>query len=313
MTTTCFVFPGQGCQYYGMGAHVYDNNITFKTIMDQGDAIIHKETGQLFLDTIYQDTPMGHFDDLLLTMPGIVVFECAMVALLKDHGVVPSIVWGNSLGELAAAVASNILSMEVAVRIAITYAQSIVANCEKGKMLAVFSGFDTYKQFEALRACSIAATVYDGYYILSGSIQDIDNAIACLENESIDYLVMPVSFGFHSSYIDGAKDTVEAYLSQQSYNKPSCRYISGTLAASCESLVQNHFWMCMRETARFQNAFYHVLEPGIRFVDVGPAGMVPTFIKYNDPNNVATCFSTVTQNQPNNMDWLDTICASVLS
>ena len=60
----------------------------------------------------------GGLDDPAWTQPAIYALECALTALWASVGIAPSVVVGHGLGELAAAQAAGVFTLEEGLRLA---------------------------------------------------------------------------------------------------------------------------------------------------------------------------------------------------
>ncbi|HEY2845636.1 MAG TPA: ACP S-malonyltransferase, partial [Bryobacteraceae bacterium] len=112
MTTTAFLFPGQGSQFKGMGKSLADAYPEAARIFQQADDALGFSLSQLCFD--------GPEDQLKLTentQPALLTVSIAANAVLAAKGIVPAYVAGHSLGEYSALVAAGSLNFADAVRL----------------------------------------------------------------------------------------------------------------------------------------------------------------------------------------------------
>ena len=135
-----FAYSGQGGQWVGMGRELYETEPVARAVLDRCEAVHVEETGDSILDAMF-----GRNDaDLDLsewTQPGLYALDCALNALWASVGVRPDVVIGHSFGELPAAQAAGVFSIEDGMRIAIARGR-LVADTEPGAMAAVFAPRD---------------------------------------------------------------------------------------------------------------------------------------------------------------------------
>ncbi len=107
MTQTAFVFPGQGSQSIGMLADFASNYpIVKNTFMEVSDTLGYD------LWELIQSGPEERLNQTEYTQVAMLTADSAIFRVLQEQGVAaPQIMAGHSLGEYAALVASNSLSL----------------------------------------------------------------------------------------------------------------------------------------------------------------------------------------------------------
>lgn len=106
---TAVVFPGQGCQYVGMGRPLADASPACADVFRRADEALGFAISRLCFDG-----PQEALDDTLNAQPAILTVEVAGFALLaglRDRLRLRCVA-GHSLGQFAAAVAAGALSLE---------------------------------------------------------------------------------------------------------------------------------------------------------------------------------------------------------
>ena len=106
MTTTAFLFAGQGAQKLGMASDLYAAYPIVRETFQQASAVLGYDLRQLI------DTDDEKLNQTRYTQPAILTTSIAIFRLLQEKGFEPDMVAGLSLGEYSALVASGALDFE---------------------------------------------------------------------------------------------------------------------------------------------------------------------------------------------------------
>jgi myxalamid-type polyketide synthase MxaE and MxaD len=110
---TAFVFSGQGSHWRGMGSGLYRREPVFRETLDECARLFEELAGWRLLDEIGGE----RLDDTRIAQSAIFAVEAALGALWRSWGILPDVVAGHSLGEVAAAHFAGALSLADAVRV----------------------------------------------------------------------------------------------------------------------------------------------------------------------------------------------------
>ena len=115
ISKVAFAYAGRTGQWIQMGQALYESEPVARAVLDRCDEVLREAQGASLLDVMFGQTP----DELAAwTQPAIYALECALTALWASVGIRPNVVLGHGLGELAAAQASGVFSLEDGLRIA---------------------------------------------------------------------------------------------------------------------------------------------------------------------------------------------------
>lgn len=225
MKEIAFIFPGQGSQSVGMGKELYERFPAAKAVFDAADAAL----GFSITDMCFNG-PEEELRKTFNTQPAILTVSIACYEVLKEHGIVPSIVAGHSLGEYSALVAAGALSFSDAVQLVRKRGQFMqdAVPLGEGSMAAVL-GLDRPTVTEICQKAEaefgpVQAVNFNcpGQIVIAGKKDAVEKAAEMLKAAGAKRAVMlPVSAPFHSTLMKPAAERLEAELQAITVNDAS--------------------------------------------------------------------------------------------
>ena len=262
------------------------------------DGIVQDLAGVSVVDALYRSgrSKGDVFDRTLLTHPAIFMTEYALALSLIRLGVIPNMVFGASLGSFAAAVIAGFLNLEDALSMVVRQAQAFEKHCEPGGMIAVLADPVLYREEFLSTRSALAGVNFASHFIVSAPGANLHRIEQELRVRSITNQRLPVSFAFHSEWIDAAAASLAATMQSIQYRKGTIPLFCCAHARALDELPPNHFWNVVRRPIQFREAVEQLERAGPhRYIDVGPAGTLATFLKYGLPTNSAsTVHATMT-------------------
>jgi bacillaene synthase trans-acting acyltransferase len=291
---TVFMFSGQGSQYFRMGQELFEKNGNFRESMQRLDELARRQCGQSVLAAIYSGRKWDNFSHTLLTHPAIFMVEYSLAQTLIRAGVTPDLTLGASLGAFAAATVSGFMAVEDALNAVIQQAKAFEAHCEPGSMLAVLAEPTLFADSFLRDHSEIAAINFSTHFAISARQPDIEAIEASLRQRNITYQRLPVSFAFHSRWIEAAQAPFESFMRSIRITKHHLPFVCCDRATTLAEISSDYFWRVVRHPIRFREAIAHLEHRGPhRYIDVGPAGTLATFLKYLLPSTSGSTMQSI--------------------
>lgn len=290
---TIFMFSGQGSQYFQMGRELFNDNDTFRNWMVRLDDIARHSSGRSVIKTLYSDVHGrgDSFDRTLLTHPAIFMVEYSLAQTLIQGGICPDMVLGASLGSFTAATVAGFIDLEDALTAVMRQASALEECCEPGGMTAVLADPALFAEDFLSGRSELASVNFSSHFVVSARLADLAEIEVALRKHNVCYQRLPVSFPFHSRWIEEAKVPFESFMRSIRFKKGRLPLVCCDETAILADLSDGYFWNVVRQPIRFREMTARLEQQGAhRYIDVGPAGTLATFLKYGLP---ATSKSTV--------------------
>ena len=280
---TVFMFSGQGSHYFQMGRGLYDNDETFRKWMTCLDDIVRDLCGRSVIEALYSDAhrKADSFERTLLTHPAIFMVEYSLAQSLIRSGLTPDMVLGVSLGSFPAAAVAGFIDVEDALTAVVRQAIFLEECCEAGGMTAVLADSALFQEKFINCRSELAAVNFSSHFVISARRPELAEIEAALKGWNISYQRLPVSLPFHSRWIDKAQGPFESFMRSIQCKQGSLPLICCQQTSVLSNLCDGYFWSVVRRPIRFYDTISKLETRGsYRYIDVGPAGTLATFVKY---------------------------------
>ncbi len=285
MRPVVWLCSGQGAQFFHMGKDIYESDATFRAAMDRCDAIAAPLIGASLTRIVFapREDRFAPFDNTLHTSPAIVAVQYAMACALRARGLAPDAVLGYSLGEVSAAVIAGAMALEDGLAASIALAQVLQRQVARGGMLAVLAEPALMRARPAVfRDTWLAAHNFDRHFVVSGDAAAIARVESALAAEQVNVARLPVEFAFHCPLIDAVGDQFTAHMAGVAMASPRCAVLSSVRRGGPAVLTAAGIWDVVRQPVPFAEAIAALeARGGADYIDLGPAGTLATFVKYN--------------------------------
>ncbi|KAJ8522836.1 hypothetical protein ONZ45_g671 [Pleurotus djamor] len=263
-----FVFSGQGSQYFGMGRSLYATAPLFKQIVDECNEFLVKSGFPGVLPIIHPDSSEIRFsklEEIQASQIAVTVLEYALARLWSSWGVEPVAVVGHSLGEYAALLIANVLSLHDALFLVASRARLMVQKCTLDSTSMLATNLGPTDVVKALASSSLFASLAiachnsDTDCVLSGPLHTLKEFQASLETEfRCKTRLLPVLFGYHSPAMQPLLQNFTILAQRAKFEPPRIPIISNLYGKVIHPGDENTF-----------NASYlarHCVEP-VRFTE----------------------------------------------
>ncbi|WP_412483897.1 sulfolipid-1 biosynthesis phthioceranic/hydroxyphthioceranic acid synthase [Mycolicibacterium frederiksbergense] len=267
------VFSGQGSQWAAMGAGLLASEPTFAAAVAEIEPLIAAESGFSVTEELNASVTVTGIDKV---QPTVFTMQVALAATLKAYGVLPGAVIGHSMGEVAAAVVSGVLTLEDGVKVI----------CRRSKLMATIAGSGAMASVElpaqqvlselAARGINdvvLSVVASPKSTVVGGAKESIRELVADWESRDVMAREVAVDVASHSPQVDPILDDLADALEDLEPSEPNVEYYSATLYDPRDIADWDaDYWVDnLRHAVRFAAAVQAALEDGYRvFTELSP-------------------------------------------
>ena len=280
-----YIFPGQGAQFVGMGKDLYENSPVAKNLFNKANEIL----GFSITDIMFEGTP-EQLKETKVTQPAIFLHSVILSKVLGND-FKPEMVAGHSLGEFSALVANGVLSFEDGLRLVSKRALAMQKACEKSEstMAAVLSLEDhVVEEVCAEIGDEVVPANYNcpGQLVISGGVAAIEKACEILKEKGARRaLVLPVSGGFHSPYMELAREELAKAIEETTFREPNYpiyQNVTTTAVTSAAEIKKNLIAQLTAPVKWTQSVQQMIADGATSFTEVGPGKVLQGLVKKID-------------------------------
>ncbi|AGC75289.1 JamP [Nonlabens dokdonensis DSW-6] len=283
-----FMFSGQGSQYLSMGKQLYEEEPTFRNIMDKGFDFLLEHSKEDYRKILFgnSEEDKNKINNTKYTQPLLFLFEYALAKQLMAYGIKPEYMIGHSLGEYAAACISNVFTFEEGLRL-ISRRADLMSKVPHGSMLSIHQSYDTFDH-DILKQTSVAAINSSSSFVVSGTKEIIESHKKKLDKKNITSIILKTSHAFHSEMMNEIVDEYLNELNLVNFSKPSIPFISNVTGNLIEvnEVTSPKYWIKhLLQTVEFHKGINNLLKLNkFVFIEIGPGNTLATLCRQSAKN-----------------------------
>lgn len=280
---TVFMYSGQGSQYYAMGKELYASDTSFRSAMDSCNRLYSGMTGRDLIAELFDDAKKwSDMTDIMLSHPALYSIGYSLTVAMEAAGVKPDCVLGYSLGEYVASAIAGVLTHEEAMRAVVMQAALLKKKAPTGAMLSVISPQIHFVQNpEIYRESFVASVNFDKNFVVSGTLKALGTVKSRLDEVGVVSVMLPVEYAFHSPEIAGLENDFRETMAAVHMSEPHLPIYSSSAGGPLQRFDVDHYWDVIRKPVDFRRTIETIsAQRNCRFVDLGPAGTLSSFIKH---------------------------------
>jgi len=279
------VFSGNGSQWQGMGCELLASEPLFLKSVKEIDALLKKYDDISLIDEFKASSEESRLEETEIAQPLLFALQVGIIRVLESKGLYADAVIGHSVGEVAAAWAAGILSLEDAVRVIYQRSHAQGKTKGAGRMAAAAMGeleiTLVLKELGVEADVCIAGVNSPKSVTLSGSLKSLEKIGVYFEEKELFYRLLDLDYAFHSSAMDPVKGNIIDSLQGLKLKKAKRNFYS-TVAGKVlktKSLGADYWWRNIRQPVMFASAMDSLLVDGYQvFLEVGPHPVLRTYV-----------------------------------
>lgn len=285
----CFVFPGQGSQYVGMGKEIFENFPEVRDVFRVASDVLGYDVAHLCFSG-----PKEELNKTFRTQPCILTVSTAVSRALVSQGVNPSVVAGHSLGEYSALVVAGVVSFADAVRLTDKRGRFMQEAVPEGRgLMAAILGLPRSTVDEICISLSAGYAVPANYncpeqIVIAGEREAVEEAMRLAKEADAKRVVaLAVSVPSHCALMAGASERLAGMLGDITFAAPLIPIVNNADAMFLNSVesIKTSLVRQLSSPLLWEDSIKAIVESGIdTFVEVGPGRVLSGLIRRIEPS-----------------------------
>lgn len=288
MPKKAFIFPGQGSQYVGMAADLYENSVEAKEMIKTADDALGINLSYILFNGPEEQLKQSEF-----TQPAIFLHSVILASLIRTLSA--DAVAGHSVGEYSALVASGAVQFYEAIKLVRERGIAMTqAGIEQPGTMAAIVGLNENIVIECCIEASSAGIVQcanfnsPGQIVISGSINGTKKAMELCKAKGAKLVKeLQVSGAFHSPLMNSAKEKLKtALFNTHFYNARIPVYANVTAKpVQDKDQIKNLLYEQLTSPVLWIEIINTMIKDGIEeFYEIGPGKVLQGLVKRINPD-----------------------------
>jgi [acyl-carrier-protein] S-malonyltransferase len=301
---TCFLFPGQGAQYPGMGKDLWDASAGVKELFRGASEVTGLDLEELLFRGSVADLQVTNRTQIAVT-----VVNLAAARVLAERGVEAHGYAGFSVGEYAALAAAGVISDEDLFRIVQARGELMEQASRDADTAGGPAGMAAVIGLAPEAVTAALAGAGEGVYaanfssprqvVLAGTVEGLARAeAACAAAGARRCVRLKVSGPFHSPLIDSARQRFAEVVAGFEFRDPTTPVYANVTGARVASGAEAQR-LCVAQivsSVQWVTEIRALLDAGYRrFLETGPGTVLTGLLRGFDTDAVGTPVGTMEQ------------------
>ncbi|WP_396268756.1 SDR family NAD(P)-dependent oxidoreductase [Ideonella sp.] len=282
-----WVFSGNGPQWQGMGGQLLQSSPLFAQTVREVDALFAPQAGWSIEAALKAPEAESRMHLTEVAQPTLFALQVGVMAVLRNAGQSAQLVFGHSVGEVAAAYASGALSLAQATQVIHqrSLAQSKTAGL--GKMAAIALSADEAQAVmaEVLAGqpgfLELAAVNAPKAVTVAGDPALLERLCERVTSMGKFARLLTLNYAFHTSAMDGIREDLAHALADLQPSAAHTPFLSSVEGKALDGaqLSADYWWRNVREPVAFAQVVAQALNQGItHFIEIGPHPVLKDYV-----------------------------------
>ncbi len=281
---TAILFAGQGAQHVGMGKDFYAEYPGFRRVFD----LLPEEQRRIAFEG-----PAEELKKTENTQPIMLAFALGVYRVLQEHGFVPDMAAGLSLGEYSALAAAGVFDDKTAVEL-ITFRGKQMAKASEGTdtVMSAVIGLEREAAENACREAQSEGDVEIANYNCPGQIvvSGTEAGVTACERNAKELgarrcIRLEVSGPFHTSYMKPAGKALAEYFRGRTFGRMEFPVVFNCLGRE-KTGAETVSELLVRQVSGsvyFEDTIRYMAEHGVTgTLEIGPGRALSGFVRKTD-------------------------------
>jgi acyl transferase domain-containing protein len=313
-TGVVFLYCGQGPQWATMGRTLLEQEPVFRDSLMRCDALLRSYTSWSVVEELTAEARRSRLSQTEVAQPALFALQVGLTELWRSWGAQPEAIVGHSVGEVAAAWAAGVLSLEDAVRVVYHRGRLMQRATGQGGMAAVGVSPEEAEQLLKHFAgrLGIAAVNSPSSVVLSGERAALEEVEATLAARGTFTRVLAVDYAFHTPQMDQYRDELVSSLRGIQVRPAEVTLVSTVTGhpATASDYGLEYWAANIRSPVLFAHAVSSLLRQGhTLFLELGPHPVLGHSVVecHSGPGGEPHCVASMRRNQDDRVALLQAL------